>query len=654
MHISALLVGILPFVQASAATDSSYKDTTLAGLEQRLTAIDSDLRQLAHFSLRGGVGAIGCRSAAHLDPEHTEWLEIDLEQTFTIDEIVLVPTIWRDTEKGFQADGFPLAFRIIAGTDENRTGSVIVEHPRHKSVLPRIAPLVMPITKTRASWLRIEAMSLSPRAFDGRYALQLAELLVFDGPENVALRCAVTTSSRTRDNVGAWHPAFLVDGFTPYLMDSAQGSQSIAYVSTFRKKSILTLDLGRPHPLSRIHLHAIDQSDTVPQAYAGDLGMPHHLRIEGANSPDFSDATSLLTVLRNTIYETGPIMMWRIPEQNCRFVRLVTEESGTTIESTTRRFRLGFAEIELFSKGTNVALNKAPQANPATITGSNRSLTSLTDGNNLYGRILPVRAWLEQLARRHSLEAERPVVAAELNRRYLHQKKNLTRMKWVAAALTAAVVITILIEWILRMNQAARLRKRFAADLHDELGANLHAIGLLGDLAKEAVNSPDELMETVDEIRALTERTSATTRFLTGMQPTGLYKDLSEDMQRTARRIMADLEYDISIEGNEILEKLRPRTKADLFLFFKESLVNISRHSGATRCTTQLTANHKEICLIISDNGHGISRSLKNGIPTSLKRRAHLLGAQVSAETSAGNGTSITMKFRPRKFGFWR
>jgi signal transduction histidine kinase len=436
-------------------------------------------------------------------------------------------------------------------------------------------------------------------------------------------------------------------------MDSAQGSQSIAYVNTFSEKAILSLDLGQPYQLSRIHLHAIDQSDTVPQAHAGDLGMPYHLQIEGANDPEFSDAIPLLNVLRKNIYETGPIMMWRIPAQTCRFVRLIAEESGNPIESTTGKFRLGFAEIELFSQGVNVALNRVPQAN-AVITRPTRSLTSLTDGNNLYGRILPVRNWLEQLAQRHRLEAERPVVAAELNRRYLQQKKNLIRMKWVAIVLIVTVALTILIDWILRMKQAARLRERFAADLHDELGANLHAIGLLGDLAKEAIHSPDELIETVDEIRALTERTSATTRYFTALQQAGLHENLSEDMQRTARRIMADLEYDISIEGNGILEKLKPRTKADLFLFYKESLVNISRHSGATRCSTQLTANHREVCLIISDNGQGISGSLKDGVPKSLKRRARLLGAKVSVETSTDNGTNMTMTFRPRKLGFWR
>jgi signal transduction histidine kinase len=36
-------------------------------------------------------------------------------------------------------------------------------------------------------------------------------------------------------------------------------------------------------------------------------------------------------------------------------------------------------------------------------------------------------------------------------------------------------------------------RKRIAADLHDELGADLHAIGLLSDLALSARAAPERL-----------------------------------------------------------------------------------------------------------------------------------------------------------------
>ena len=147
--------------------------------------------------------------------------------------------------------------------------------------------------------------------------------------------------------------------------------------------------------------------------------------------------------------------------------------------------------------------------------------------------------------------------------------------------------------WRTTMRQVTRIRERFAADLHDELGANLHAIGLLGDLAKDAVDSREELLETVDEIRAVTERTSAAVRYCADMQAAGLHESLPDIMHRAARRIMADIECDISITGEEILNRLQPRILTDISLFYKECLVNISRHSYASKVSTRLVADNE-------------------------------------------------------------
>ena len=59
-----------------------------------------------------------------------------------------------------------------------------------------------------------------------------------------------------------------------------------------------------------------------------------------------------------------------------------------------------------------------------------------------------------------------------------------------------------------------------------------------------------------------------------------LYNGLVVDMQRSAQRIMAKLEHGFYIEGEEYIDQLERHTCFDLSLFYKECLVNISRHSG--------------------------------------------------------------------------
>ncbi|BDS05856.1 hypothetical protein NT6N_08960 [Oceaniferula spumae] len=648
--MTALLAGALP--SFAVTEDSALGQLKQTELEQRLKIIDAELSQLARTSLRGGVGSIGFRSIRHKTSDNTEWVEIDFGKEYSLDEIILVPTIHRDPQKGFQADGFPDRFQIIYGTSNNKTGSILGEFNATSDSASGIAPYVVACHGVKASWIRIEATSLTQRAFDKHYVFQLSEVLVFSGEKNVALRQPVKASSDHPESLtGAWDNQFLVDGHTPYLMNAAQGLHSVAYISDLKQSPILTIDLEKAAPITSLHLHAVEQSDTVPQAYAGDLGIPHHLRIEGANLPDFSDAVILLESQAENINDTGPIMMWNIPETTCRYVRLSEIDPSDT-------FRIGFAEIELFSNNHNVAHGKTVSTTGTTT--PNRSLSALTDGCNLYGEILPIRTWLKQLARRQALEAERPLVMNELSLRYARQKTTLRRISWFAAILLLATVIVIWLEQIARQRAIARTRERIAANLHDELGANLHAIGLLGDFAKKIVarkNATDEwaeLTDVIDEVRALTEETGETARYCTNMLETKeIHANLVTEMKRTTNRLLADLEHETSFPSDETsLHQLKPRRRIDLYLFYKECLTNIIRHSGATSVKTNLTATDKAITLTVSDNGMGLPGTK---VPESLRRRARQLSGIVVAEALDTGGTQITLEFRPRRrFGFNR
>jgi signal transduction histidine kinase len=630
----------------------SVSATPEAPLEQQLAKIDAQLAKLANYSLNGGIGSIGYRSKSNPDENHQEWVEIRFDHEVPLDEVVLVPAIRRDTANGFQADAFPKSFRLIAGSHEDPEGRVVADHAFPEEVRSSIAPFIIPCNGIRAAWIRIEATRLSLRAFDRHYIFQLSEILAFSGSENIALRQNVKTSSNIASPSGAWDKRFLVDGFLPYLMDAAEGEQSVAYQVTVTHEDhpAITLDLGTSQPVSHIHLHATEQSDTMPQAYAGDVGIPRHLRIEGANRPDFSDSSVLLDLHHDTIYDIGPILMRDLPGTPCRYIRLLALESRGTSFYGRSQPSFGFAEIEVFSNGRNIALHASARSNLKTA-NPNRPISHLTDGRNLYGDILPMRDWLNQLALRHELETERPLVEDELNRHYARQKAILHRVSWLAALLAAGIGFTILIDRNIHMKQQTRIKERFAADLHDELGANLHSIGMLGDLAREAIDSREELIELLDRSRVFTERSGAAARYCTNMlEAKELCEDLVEEMKRSAARLLADLEYDLSFKGEENLKRLRPRRVIDLFLFYKECLTNILRHSGATKVETTLSADPKQLELTITDNGHG----LNGEVPPSLKRRARLLGAQVSAGKSAFGGTIISLHLKMRKPGFFR
>lgn len=659
LNACAIIVALLRFtfsLQAATGqvdTESRIHALSQTELERRLVIVDRELNQLASLSLPSGVGSVGYRSQAHGSPHNPESIQIDLGSTVAIDQILLVPIIWRDTRTGFRADGFPLEFKIIAGTANDTVGTVVASYGASSGLLPRIAPLVISCPGTIASWVRVETVVMSPRAWDGQYILQLAEILVFSGEENVALRRPVRISSPEGTGGLGWDKKYMVDGFVPYIMDAAEGEQSPAFLSGcgIGERPTITFDLGESLPLNRIHYHVADLTDTVPQSISDGFAVPRRFALEGANHPDFHDATQLDEYRMESIYDVGPIIMRHFPVQTCRYVRLIAHDPFINTLEEVKGSQFGAAEIELFSSGRNVALSVLAQTDISVINPW-RSIVSLTDGRNLYGKILPVRDWLNQLARRHDLETERPVITGELDRRYLLQKANLNRLGWLTVLLAAGIVAIILIERIRRMQQIARIRERLAADLHDELGANLHTIGLLSDLAADAGDSPTEMATLYRRIRSETERSGIAVRHCSDMlSAKGLYTDLLADMQRASNRVMAKLEHEISITGEEYLNALPPRTRADLFLFYKECLVNISRHSGATKYATEVEAGAAGVQLRICDNGRGLETSEENA-PPSLKRRAKLLGAKVTVKNRPEGGICIQLSLKTRKWGF--
>ncbi|CAA6692451.1 MULTISPECIES: histidine kinase [unclassified Lentimonas] len=620
---------------------------TIRELETQITEIDATLDTLAHSTLRSGVGNVGWISQPTKAPKPSEWVQIFIEEPAVIDQIILVPVIWRDSDKGYQSDGFPSEFKIIAGTDENSAGVTIAE-VSDTSLTPRIAPFVLSLSPIEVTWIRIEATPVRSQVWNDDYTFQLAEVLIFSGEKNVALKQRVKASSKMGINIShAITSRALVDGLVPYLMDAATGKKGEPFITFYRSEleHSFTIDLEQPQPVDGVNLHAVDILENVPRIHHADYGMPKKLEVTGANQADFSDQKTLVTFERDSLYQTGSILMLRFPEAKYRYIRITAIEGYQAPEAKKVMSCFGLAEIEIIHNESNIAQGKPIVENRSNKT-SQGSLTGLTDGRDHFGDILPLKKWLNQLALRHDLEQARPAIAAELQLRYSKQKTYLRIMYWVAGVLIVVVLLVILIDRIVRMRHVAQLKQRFAADLHDELGANLHSIGLISDLAKDA-DSAEEWQTLSQRIRDLTERTGTAVRHCTNMlEAKSLYIGLVEDMKRSAERITTNLAHSITIEGEAYLEKLKPRQRVDLFLFYKESLVNICRHSGATEVETHLSADPKYVTLTIHDNGVGLPAQASRTAPKSLQRRAELLKAQLTVASNDSEGTSICLKLR--------
>ena len=645
-----LVAGVLSVPPANAQLEA----LSLSQLEQQLTEIDAELGQLASFTVRGGTGSVGYYSSTHRDPDAKESIRVELAKESSIEEVVLVPVLFRHAKTGLQSTSFPVAFRVLVGTGQ--TTHEVASFSEEDQLLPRIAPLTISFPPVKASWVSIETSTLSSMLDSDRvYRLELSEIMVFSGKENVALPLQKSegTKRSVKNHKESRAIRFLTDGFSPYLMDAGDGESSrtkVIRIKSRQAEASLNIDLKTSQPVHQINLHTADVSFSIPMREFSCWAVPRHVRVTGANESDFSDEMFLCEFEQHSIYDNGPILMRPFMEKRCRYIRLTIIDPRPVVSLDQYENGFAFSEIEVLSHSQNIAQD-APVTGSSGLSYRRGALERITDGLNNYGKILPLREWMNQLARRHDLERERPLVVAELDRRYNSQQTHLRRMIWLSALLAVGILITFLISRMLRQRSIFQTRERIAANLHDELGANLHAIGILGDLAKQEVSDAgaDERWATlnhyINETRTLTEQTAKMAQHCTNMlEAHEIHENLVEEMKNTGERLLADLEHHLSFTDTDRLQRLHPRRRIGLYLFYKESLTNIIRHARATRVETHLSADKNRISLIIHDNGVGVATP-----PPSLKRRARLLKAKLSVETPADGGTKITLWFRPRR-----
>lgn len=645
-----IVFSLLFWATASAFAEkkSDLPPNSITQLKQRLETIESSLDELASISIRGGFGPIGASSRQYNAPEQSIWIEIKLEKETPIDQIVMVPAISQNSQGKIQADGFPVEFTILAGTDADRKGRKIAYFNESDAHLPRRAPLIIDCSM-RASWVRLEISTLSRHALNERYILKLAEVLVFSGLENVALRRPVGTSSGFIVGRSAQHPQFVTDGFLPYIMDAAKGRRSYPVISDggTNEPYSLSIDLGETKELSHINLHALYTNYSVPLYTTPDAGIPHDWVLESSSTENFTNPKTLAEVRYSSLLEVGPILQHRVRSLPSRYLRLreITPSFEAQASTDRRKRRLmGFGEIELISDNQNVALGKRFTANFKT--SRDQKMKNLTDGKNFYGEILPIRRWLNELAERRNLEIERKKIQMELDLLYIKQQNRLIWMQRTAIGLAGGILVAILIGRMMSLRKIIRIRERMAANLHDELSADLHAVALLGDMAHKNIDQKAKLSGILTKIRDLSRHSRHSVRHCMNMlQAETACDDLVSEMKRANQRLLSEIDHQFHIDGLEWIQNLPSRKRLDLSLYYKECLINILRHSNASSCQTYLSGAADHIRLEFFDNGN-----LINEVPPSLQRRAALLGAKIRYQVSQDGENNILLNLKTRPF----
>ncbi|MGA2029436.1 MAG: two-component regulator propeller domain-containing protein, partial [Verrucomicrobiota bacterium] len=196
-----------------------------------------------------------------------------------------------------------------------------------------------------------------------------------------------------------------------------------------------------------------------------------------------------------------------------------------------------------------------------------------------------------------------------------------------------------------------RERSRIARDLHDQLGANLTQVALLGEMAESDKNSPDEIESHAKQIsETARETTHSLDEIVWAINPSN---DTLEGLANYACKYaqeylaLAGVRYRVDLPTQLPPTPIPPEVRHNVFLAFKEAVNNVVKHAQATEVWIRLRLQLGGFTLEIEDNGRGIGNQSapqnRNGL-RNMKRRMDDIHGEFSIAGGANGGTIVRLK----------
>ena len=223
-----------------------------------------------------------------------------------------------------------------------------------------------------------------------------------------------------------------------------------------------------------------------------------------------------------------------------------------------------------------------------------------------------------------------------------------------AVAGTIYLISTARLRRELRLAQQKEMleyeRARIARDLHDQLGANLTQITLLGEMAEADKDQPGEIEEHAQQICATArETTRSLDEIVWAVNPSN---DTLEGLVNYACKYaqdyfaMANVSYRAELPPGLPPIPILPEVRHNVFLAFKEAVNNVVKHARAREAHVKLQLEPKQFTLIVSDNGRGVGdlsgKKLRNGLKNMRRRLADVHG-RFDIGPGPQGGTVVTL-----------
>ena len=192
-----------------------------------------------------------------------------------------------------------------------------------------------------------------------------------------------------------------------------------------------------------------------------------------------------------------------------------------------------------------------------------------------------------------------------------------------------------------------QLRNRISADLHDEIGSNLSSISLLSAMAAGRDDIKSDVKEMLSDVNQAARHSSEAIRDIVWFinPASDKLSDLISRMRTNAKTLIPDAEVQFKINGDDLVDRLNPELKRNVYLIGKELLNNISKHARAKKVNVRLEVSDHSMTMEITDDGVGFEphETVGGHGLNNMAARAQRLNGEFKIISAVGKGTKSTL-----------
>ena len=242
----------------------------------------------------------------------------------------------------------------------------------------------------------------------------------------------------------------------------------------------------------------------------------------------------------------------------------------------------------------------------------------------------------------------------------------------IAVLITFGVVVLICLQLMARLTVQSRSqrflhleRARIARDIHDDLGARLTQLVLLGEVARSELPADSEARAQVDQVcdraRDLSHAMDEVVWAVNSRRDT--LRDFVSYVCKYAQLFLAStpVRCRLDVEPNMPAVAFDLPVRRNLFLAVKEALNNAAKHSEANELFLRILRRDRGLTVVVEDNGKGLpkegrerltepymtTRSKGTGLGLAIvKKIMEDHGGYLALDDREGGGARISLVFR--------